>query len=460
MSTPNGRMVNWRALPRGAALLLAGIALAGSAWGVTLFGKQIMDGWNADELAVVASLRLSQLPAAPKDPSNAYEGSTAAVALGQRLFNDTRFSRNQAVSCASCHDAARQFQDGRPLGQGVGLGARRTMPAVGAGHSPWLFWDGRKDSLWAQALGPMEDAVEHGGNRTQYARLVQLHYRDAYQALFGPLPDLSRLPKDAGPQGTPAEQAAWQAMDEASRHNVSRVFANLGKAIAAYEKSLRHGPSRLDQYLEQLVAGKPSGLPVLDNREINGLRLFIGKGQCIGCHSGPLFTDQHFHNTGVPARNPAAPDRGRADALVKVRADEFNCLGPFSDAKPEQCDELRFMATQDPNLLGAFKTPSLRDVALRPPYMHAGQLATLEEVVRHYVAAPHAPVGKSELSHTHEGQKAGANAVVTAGSHPERAPIQLSAAEQQDLVAFLRTLSDAGALPGPQVRPQAADISR
>ncbi len=136
MRAPDGLLSSWRALPRGAALLLAGVAVAGSAWGVTLFGKQIMDGWNADELAVLSTLRLSQLRAAPRDPSNAYEGSTAAVALGQRLFNDTRFSRNQAVSCASCHDAAHQFQDGRPLGQGVGLGARRTMPRRGGRAQP------------------------------------------------------------------------------------------------------------------------------------------------------------------------------------------------------------------------------------------------------------------------------------------------------------------------------------
>ncbi len=154
-------------------------------------------------------------------------------------------------------------------------------------------------------------------------------------------------------------------MDEASRAGVSRVFANLGKSIAAYEKSLKHAPSRLDGYLEQLAAGQPGGLPCWTCASSTACRLFIGKGQCLGCHSGPLFTDQHFHNTGVPQRNPAAPDRGRADALAKVRADEFNCLGPFSDARPEQCEELRFMATQDPNLLGAFKTPSLRDVALR-----------------------------------------------------------------------------------------------
>jgi cytochrome c peroxidase len=432
MSTP--RRIT-RALS--AVLLIAGTLVAGGAQAFTLFGPRTAEGWNAEELAVLASLRLSQLPAAPGDPSNAYENSAAAVALGQRLFDDKRLSRNQAVSCASCHDPERHFQDGRAVGKGVGIGSRRSMPIVAAGYSPWLFWDGRKDSVWSQALGPLEDAAEHGGNRLHYARLIQQHYAQPYQELFGPLPDLGDLPQDASPLGTAAEKAAWQAMDEAQRDSVSRVFANMGKAIAAYEKTLHHKKSRLDEYLDETVSGKTTGLHALDAREVNGLRLFIGKAQCISCHSGPLLTDQHFHNTGVPPQGANQPDRGRAAALAKVRQDEFNCLGRYSDAKPGQCEELRFMVAQDHSLEGAFKTPGLREVALRPPYMHAGQLASLDDVVRHYVDAPDAAVGHSELGHSR--QKTGG-----ATSHGDaRQPIRLSPAEQQDLVAFLRTLSTA-----------------
>jgi cytochrome c peroxidase len=417
-----------------AALLIAGTLFVGSARGFTLFESD-SDGWSAEELAVLASLRLSQLPAAPVDPSNAYENSAPAIALGQQLFDDKRLSRNQAVSCASCHDPGRQFQDGRQTGKGVGIGSRRSMPIVAAGYSPWLFWDGRKDSVWSQALGPLEDPAEHGGNRLHYALLVQQHYAQTYQELFGPMPELSGLPQHASPLGTSDEKAAWQAMDEARRDSVSRVFANMGKAIAAYEKTLHPRKSRLDDYLDEAVSGKPTGRHTLDAREVNGLRLFIGKAQCISCHSGPLFTDQHFHNTGVPQRDANQPDRGRAAALEKVRQDEFNCLGRYSDAKPGQCEELRFMVAQDPSLEGAFKTPGLREVALRPPYMHAGQFASLDEVVRHYALAPDAAVGHSELGHSRQ-KKGGAT------SHGDaRQPIRLSPAEQQDLVAFLRTLS-------------------
>jgi len=386
------------------------------------------DHWSAPEISVLASLRLSQLPPMPPDPSNAVEGSRAAIDLGKRLFNDVRFSRNQAVSCATCHDPNKQFQDGLARSRGVGLGSRRAMPIVGSGYSPWLFWDGRKDSLWSQALGPLEDAVEHGGNRTQYAHLMQAHYRSEYEAIFRSFPDLGAVPPDAGPMGTPAEKAAWVAMDRKAQSDVSHVFSNIGKVIAAYEKTLAHGESRFDRYVEGTVGGDPGAQQMLTPQEVNGLRIFIGKGQCVGCHNGPLFTDQHFHNTAVPPRDPASPDRGRAAAIAKVQNDEFNCPGPFSDAKPDQCQELRFMVTDDPALQGAFKTPSLRNVTLRPPYMHAGQFTSIEEVIAHYMKAPPALVGHTELAHRGAGRSA-------------REPIRLSEQEIKDLASFLATLS-------------------
>ena len=388
--------------------------------------------WSQAELDVLASLQLKKLPPTPADPSNAFEGSQAAVELGRRLFNDVRFSQNQAVSCASCHDANKQFQDGLPLGRGVGLGARRAMPIVGSAHSPWLFWDGRKDSLWSQALGPLEDAVEHGGNRSRYAHLLQTHYRADYEAIFKSMPELSAVPQDAGPLGSPAEQAAWRQMDGQAQAEVSRVFANMGKAIAAYERTLVYGESRFDRYLAGNLLADTSAQQDLTAQEIQGLRIFIGKGQCVSCHNGPLLTDQHFHNTAVPPRDPSRPDRGRASALAKVQQDEFNCLGRFSDAAPEQCQELRFMVSADPALEGAFKTPGLRNVALRPPYMHAGQFKTIEEVITHYVKAPAAVIGHSELASAAKGRP---------GTSRERPPIQLSEQEIKDLAAFLTTLS-------------------
>jgi cytochrome c peroxidase len=376
------------------------------------------DKWSGAELAVLKTLHIDAYAEPPPDPSNAYERSPAAAALGKKIFFDPRFSGNQQVSCASCHDPGRQFQDGRPLGVGIATGLRRTMPIAAGSASPWQFWDGRKDSVWAQALGPLEDPKEHGGNRAAYARLLSRHYRREYEAVFQALPEMASLPADASPLGTPAEKAAWAAMSVEQRREVSRVFANMGKAIAAYERTLQHGPSRLDGYIAATVRHAPEAPGLLAPEEKRGLRLFIGKGQCITCHAGPLLTDQHFHNTGVPPRDRANPDRGRAGAIEAVMKDEFNCLGPFSDARRADCAELEFIAADDPHMLGAFKTPSLRNAALRPPYMHAGQIATLAGVIRHYATAPAAAVGRNE-----------------------RKPMPLSEQESADLAAFLGTLS-------------------
>jgi len=220
-------------------------------------------------------------------------------------------------------------------------------------------------------------------------------------------------------------------MNPATRDAVSRVFANMGKAIAAYESTLQHEPSRLDEYIEAELSAELQGRTILTPQEIRGLRLFIGKGQCLSCHNGPLLTDQQFHNTGVPPRDLGRNNAGRAAAISRVREDEFNCAGRFSDAGPQQCQELRFLA-EDHHNEGAFKTPGLRGVATRPPYMHAGQFASLEEVLRHYVDAPRAVTGRSELTPPHGG---------AAGRGGERRlPIRLSAAEQRDLAAFLHAL--------------------
>lgn len=391
--------------------------------------------WTPAELALISSLRLNQLPAIPADPSNAYEKNPAAIALGKRLFFDPRFSRNASVSCATCHDPNNHFQDGKPLAKGVGTAVRRTIPLIGAGFGPWLFWDGRKDSLWAQALGPIEDAAEHGSSRTRVAQLMQQNYRVEYEALFGIMPPLPAGNVDASPLGSAASVVAWNAFSATQQLDISRVFANTGKAIAAYEKTLRFGESKFDRHAQSLLGR--SLAPVMNANEENGLRIFIGKGRCVTCHAGPLFTDHHFHSTRVPERDPAAPDPGRAAAVQKVLQDPFNCLGAFSDAKPAQCQELEFIVTSDPGILRAFKTPSLRNVAVRPPYMHAGQLASLREVISHYIKAPDAALGPNGMVHR-------------LGINSELLPVPLSTQEIDDLIAFLGTLTGpAGELAGP-----------
>lgn len=379
--------------------------------------------WSPEDLAVLQSLRLDSL-APPADPSNGVADNPLAAALGRMLFSDRSLSANGKVSCASCHLPERGFTDRFPVGHGMTSGARRTMPAAVAIHSPWQFWDGRADSLWAQALGPVENPAEHGFTRTEVVRALATRYRAAYEQVFSPLPTsaaLTRLPTRASPVGDAKAQAAWTEMTADEQTATNGIYANFGKAIAAYERTLTVRPGRFDSYVAALSGG-PKRNASFTADEVAGLRLFIGKAQCVTCHNGPLLTDQAFHNTGVPPRAGKAADRGRVAGVGKALSDPFNCLGAFSDAPREQCEELVFAVVDSPALVGAFKVPSLRGVSQRAPYIHAGQFASLDEVVGHYNRAPVAAAGTSELR-----------------------PLHLSAGERRQIVAFLRTLDEAPA---------------
>jgi cytochrome c peroxidase len=399
---------------------------------VLVGGAKLSSGirFSDQEREAITALRLSALDPRPADPSNRFADDSRAAALGQRLFFDTRLSSNGQVSCATCHDPARDFQDGTPVAKGVGTTDRRTMPIASTAWNEWMFWDGRKDSPWSQALGPLESAVEHGGTRSQYAHLVASSYRSEYEAIFGGLPSLATVPQNAGPVKDPAAKTAWAALPPATRDSVTRVFANIGKAIAAYERRIEYGPSRFDRFAEELARMGRAPEGVLSQEELTGLKVFVGKGNCVNCHNGPLFTDQHFHNTGVPAGSGKAPDVGRTGGAEAVQADEFNCRSPYSDAPASECTALEFMVASGPDLQGAFKTPSLRNVAERAPYMHAGQVATLYDVVRHYDKAPAPAAGKSELL----------------------APLKLDERERTALVAFLKSLTAPLVMPAPLPR--------
>ena len=392
--------------------------------------------WSAEDRVTLGSLSLASLGALAPDPSNRFGDDPRAAALGQALFFDTRLSANGKVSCATCHVSTAQFQDGAPLAKGVGTPARRTMPVAGTAFGAWFFWDGRADSQWAQALGPLESAVEHGGTRTQYAHVVAAEYRKEYESVFGSLPRLSGLPAHAGPVADSAARSAWTRNPAAQQEDITRVYANIGKAIAAYERRIAFTPSRFDRYVDDELANRPhTPASRLSDEEIAGLRLFIGKASCVNCHNGPRFTDDHFHNTGVPV--PVAPmpiDSGRTVGVRQALAGEFNCTSRYSDAKPDDCAELRFATTDGEELVRAFKTPSLRGVAERPPYMHAGQLVTLADVVAHYDRAPNAPAGHSELK-----------------------PLRLTPAERRQIEAFLRTLS-APVIAPPETSPAPASL--
>jgi cytochrome c peroxidase len=382
-----------------AAAAFVVLCLAGSIW---YFVPREPPPWSAPERALLQTLSLASLPTLPEDPTNAVADDPAAVAFGERLFFDPRLSGNGAVSCATCHQPALGFTDGKPKGEAIGTSRRHTPSIAGSAYSPWLYWDGRKGSLWAQALAPLEDPDEHGSDRAAVARLIaqDAAHRADFERLFGPLPDV-----------TEPEAAA-------------RVFVGVGKALAAFERRIGFPTTRFDRYVAAVLANDMAlARETFGGDETWGLRIFVGKGQCTQCHNGPLLTNHEFHNTGVISAPGELPDRGRIDGWRALEADPFNCLGPYSDDSTRACTEHRF-ARAGADLLGAMRTPSLRNVAQTAPYMHGGQLATLREVIRHYDAAPPAMIGHNEIK-----------------------PLGLNRRERAQLEAFLHTLTATPTLP-------------
>jgi len=372
-----------------------------------------LHGWTDDELKTLRSLSLSSLSPMPADPSNRYADDLKAIALGRKLFFDKRFSANGKVSCGTCHIPEVSFTDRLPLAKGMGTTTRRTMPLIGAAYQAWFFWDGRKDSLWSQAIGPIESSVEHGLTRALCAHIITDKYRKEYEEIFGTLPkiDHKSCPPKASPgTGNRAALRLWNSMKPEDREAVNRIYANIGKAIAAFVRQILPQQAPFDQYVNAVIRNDREAAGRLMHPDaVEGLKLFIGKAKCTNCHMGPLFMNSSFHDIGL--NNPK--DEGRAEGIDKVLKDEFNCLGRYSDAKPEECLELRFIDTNKAKYRGAFKTPTLRNVAERPPYMHAGQIKTLSEVLSFYRRS-----GRDELEHQ-----------------------EMTNAELMKIEAFLKTLS-------------------
>ena len=374
--------------------------------------------WTSHEKAILRSLWIGTLEPVPTDPSNKYSDNPEAAALGKKLFFEDHFSGNMKVSCATCHREDYSFTDNLPLSHGMDTTPRRSMPLIGVAYNSWFFWDGRTDSLWSQALGPIENKLEHGISRTMSAYIISKYYREEYESLFGPIPEITedKWPQDARPaQDDPIALKAWVLMTPKQREVVNHIYVNMGKSIAAFVRTIVPQPSPFDNYVEQVLSEKKvTRRMALTDDEVAGLRLFIGKAKCTNCHNGPMFTNSDFHNLGLPHNDDQKPDTGRAGAITQVLSNEFNCFGKYSDAKPNECLELRFIDTSEEKYKGAFKTPTLRSVAERPPYMHAGQFATLHEVLEFY---------RSQATNPELGHKG------------------LTDSELDQLVAFLLTLS-------------------
>lgn len=355
--------------------------------------------WSSRELALIDSLRLSSLPSIPTSPSNQYADNKQAALLGKQVFNDPRFSKNGQVSCATCHQAEYNFTDDKPVAVGIGITSRRSMPTVGMAYQNWYFWDGRADSLWSQTLGPLENPLEHGITRTKVAQLIQQHYATQYQDIVGSqLSDFSSLSSTAIPGEMNSKSTkAWLHINEENREEITQVFVNTGKFLEAFLRTINPQQTPFDNYADQLL-GRDNNLKensFLSAEQIRGLKVFIGKGSCINCHNGPMLSNGEFHHAGTPDRNNI--DLGRAGVLLTIVDNEFGCMSRWSDN--DDCKHVRFLNKRIDIMEQAFKTPSLRNVAFRPPYMHAGQFETLDEVLKNYQKIANTSPLTDELFH-------------------------------------------------------------
>lgn len=386
--------------------------------------------WSDRErrILVMLSLASSEVPP-PVHPSNKFGDNKAAAEFGKMLFFDRRLSGNGEISCATCHEPDRYYTDGLARSRGAAEVMRNAPTVVGSAYQRWFYWDGRRDSLWSQALIPFEAADEMGGSRLAVLRTVgaDARYLKIYRSIFGEFPVEvldAGLPQHAGPYGDADTRENWSGLSLELQRTINRAYSNLGKAIAAFERTLLPNESRFDRYVASLSDASDSPTDAqLSDAEIAGAKLFMDadKTQCLQCHNGPMLMNGDFHNVGTGNFSGPNLDYGRVFGLRGALMDEFNCLGPYSDAKPLECTELRFL-NRDSHvpLEGAFKVPSLRALRQTAPYFHDGRFATLREVLEYYNDPP-----KPEVSGPHELR-----------------PLGLTATELRQIEEFLLTFSD------------------
>jgi cytochrome c peroxidase len=341
----------------------------------------------------------------PPDPSNRVSGRPEAIALGRRLFFDPLLSEDRQRSCATCHDPAKAFADGRPRSIGAAVVDRNAVALANLRLNRWFGWDGAADSLWAQSIRPILDAKELGLSPEELRSRVSADTALAasYARIFG----------------STAEADAPEL-----------VLVNLAKALAAFQETLVTPRTAFDDFRDALERNDTAAQRRYPLAAQRGLAIFVGRGRCSMCHFGASFTSGEFEDIGVPHfAEKGRVDTGRFGGIAALRTSPFTLLGRYND-DPSKAHGI---ATRHVEPLhrnwGEFRVPSLRNVARTAPYMHNGSLATLADVVRHY-----SDVNEDRL-HGLPGQSL-------------IRPLRLAPQEQADLVAFLETLgSELGADP-------------
>jgi cytochrome c peroxidase len=393
--------------------------------------------------ADIAKLAMqSPLPAVPADTTNAFADNAAAARLGQMLFFDKSYAGALAVaddgtngglgvvgdtgkvSCASCHAVGSDGLDDRRsapgnVSLGTNFGTRNALGVVNASFYTWTNWGGRFDSQWSLPTAVAENAGIMNSTRLSVAHMLYAKYRTEYNAIFPVALDADLDPASANASRFPASgkpgQATWDTgVADADKPIINRIYANYGKALAAYMRTLVSRNAPFDRF----IAGDKTAISLAAQR---GAKLFLTKG-CVDCHSGPDFTDNQFHALAVPQTGAHVPatDNARFQDLPPLLASTFNVNGAFSD--DTNTGKLTGLAAID-SMKGQFRTKSLRNIAGAGPYMHSGQLATLDAVVEFYDQG---------------GGDVGSSGII---KDPKMVPLNLAAGDKADLVEFLKTLS-------------------
>ena len=334
---------------------------------------------------------------AQPDPSNRVSGQADAIEFGTRLFFDQRLSASGTLSCSSCHVPERNWSDNLRRGVGMSEVDRNTPTVMNLAASRWYGWDGASDSLWSQSLRPILDERELAATPRHVAQLVrndeQLSCR--YRKAFGTPPS----PTD----------------DEA-------VLVDAGKALAAFQETLVSGRTPFDRFRDALAGAERPPLETYSEPAQRGLKIFIGKGGCTACHSGPNFTGGEFFATGLSRFAPRGQqDPGRQAGIRKLLESRFNLLGPYNDDKTGASAARTREAPLEKVNSGEFKVPSLRNLILTAPYGRDGGVETIAEVVRHYADLDPVRLHAKD-------------------ARPAR-PLNLTREEQTELVVFLQSLS-------------------
>jgi cytochrome c peroxidase len=422
--------------------------------------------------AALQALSPDSLPAPPPDVTNRFADDAAAATFGQELFYEPSFAgplldtdndggpgtlgkagQTGRVACAGCHIPESGFSDTRSgqlqISLGAGWGRRRAPSLLDVGQARLVMWDGKRDTLYDQVFGPLESVVEMNTSRLYVAEQIYAEHRSGYEAVFGPLPplgDTAQFPAlsaavtgcqpmnptsppptcDGTFHGMPGDGAEFDSMTKANQTAVTRVVVNAGKAIGAFERRLTCGVTPFDAWMH--------GGPPLSRAAQRGALVFVGDGKCVSCHTGPFMSDQAFHDVGLEPEVVQqafldADDQGAATGIAYALANPINSGSTFSDG-----DDGRLPKAITPAMNGAFRTPMMRCVSLRPTFMHTGQIQTLAEVVAFFDAGG-AYTGYPGESEIH--------------------PLGLTALQQSDLVAFLESLTGPGPAPALMQAPSA-----